>query len=82
MKKVITFTAKWCSSCRKLHKKLGDVSTNVPIEHLDYDKNTRLFGHYKVRDIPTMIMFQDEVEIKRLAGSGHTIEKINEWFNS
>lgn len=82
MKKVVKFGAEWCPSCVELEEKLKSVSTQVPIVSLDYDEHTKVFGQYNIREIPTMLMFEDNVEIKKMTGSNHTQEQLTDWFNT
>ena len=78
--KVLRFTASWCQPCKMLAKTLEDVETNVPIEVIDIDENSDLAKDYGIRGVPTMVMLDGDIEVKRL--SGVSMKKdLETWFN-
>ena len=82
MKKMLTFTARWCSMCNKFHEKLKQVKTDVVIENVDYDDETKKCGKHKIKMLPTMIMFENDIEIKRVVPTNYTLEQLSEWINT
>lgn len=44
--KVLRFTAVWCEPCKMLAKNLDNVTTQVPIQVLDIDKEEDLARHF------------------------------------
>jgi thioredoxin 1 len=80
MIKVLKFYADWCGPCKMLSKTLEDVQTNVMIEEIDIDENMNLAKEYGIRGVPTMVMLDDNVEVKRITGAT-TKEKLEEWLN-
>lgn len=81
MKKVLRFTAEWCPACQSLSEVLSDYSTSLPIETYDYDKTPDLFVEHKIAEIPTMLMIEDDVVVKKTTGT-KTKEELDEWFNT
>lgn len=81
MKKVLRFTASWCQPCKMLARTLEDIKTNIPIEVIDIDKNSDLAIDYGIRSVPTIVMLDENIEVKRLVGmqSQNDLEK---WFNA
>ena len=66
--KVLRFTASWCQPCKMLEKTLEDVETQIPIEVIDIDENQGLAMDYGIRGVPTLIMLDGNVEVKRVSG--------------
>jgi thioredoxin 1 len=51
-----------------LAKTLEDVETQIPIEVIDIDENQELAMDYGIRGVPTLIMIDGDVEVKRFSG--------------
>ena len=66
--KVLRFTASWCQPCKMLAKTLEDVDTRIPIEVIDIDENRELATNYGIRGVPTLVMIDGDVEVKRVSG--------------
>jgi len=81
MRKVIKFGAEWCSSCKILSKTLEDIKTDVTFEEINIDEKPEITRQYDVRGVPTMIMIEDEVVLKRMSGS-RTKQELEKWLNS
>ena len=80
MKRVIRFTASWCGPCKMLAKNLESVNTNVPIEVIDIDKNTDAAIEFGVRGVPTLVMLNENTEVKRLVGM-QPVKQLEDWLN-
>jgi len=66
--KVLRFTASWCQPCKMLAKTLEDVETQIPIEVIDIDENQELAMNYGIRGVPTLVMLDGDIEVKRVSG--------------
>jgi thioredoxin 1 len=51
-----------------LAKTLEDVETQIPIEVIDIDENQQLAVDYGIRGVPTLVMLDGDVEVKRVSG--------------
>ena len=82
MKKVLRFTASWCGPCKALAPLVEDVKRDVLVEVVDIDEesNVKLATQFGVRVVPTLVMLNDEVEVKRLVGMTKK-DKLEEWFH-
>jgi thioredoxin 1 len=80
MKKVLRFTASWCQPCKGLAMNLASVETEVPIEIIDIDYDPDTTTKYMVRGVPTLVMLEDDKEIRRFSGMKSTKE-LQEWIN-
>jgi thioredoxin-like negative regulator of GroEL len=51
-----------------LAKTLEGIPTDYPIETIDIDENQELSIQYGVRGVPTLVMLENDVEVKRIVG--------------
>lgn len=69
---LVDFWAEWCQPCRVIAPTLDELAAendNLAIAKLNIDENPQAPGRYDVMSIPTMIVFQDGVEKKRIVGA-------------
>jgi thioredoxin 1 len=69
MKQLLKFSATWCGPCKSLannfkHVNLGDVE----LVNIDIEEESAKTISYGVRGVPTMVLLEDGVEIKRKTG--------------
>ena len=80
MKKVLRFTASWCGPCKSLAKTLENIETNIPIEVVDIDVFPDIATEYGIRSVPTLVMVEDNIEVKRMSGV-KAENLMREWIN-
>ena len=78
--KILRFTASWCKPCAVLAKNLEEANLNIPIEVVDIDVYSDLPIDYNVRGVPTLILIENDKEIKRITGS-RSVGELREWIN-
>ncbi len=78
MKRILRFTASWCGPCKSLAMNLESAGLDLPIEVVDIDVHDNLAREYGIRSVPTLVMLDENIEIKRLIGS-KTINELQEW---
>jgi thioredoxin 1 len=81
MRKVIKFSASWCGPCKMLTKTLQNIITEVEIEEIDVDQSRELAQQYRVRGVPTLVMVEDDTELKRIVGV-KSKEELENWINN
>jgi thioredoxin 1 len=69
---LVDFWAEWCGPCKMMAPVLNDLSENLEsnksIGKLDVQEFQSVASTYKVRGIPTMILFKDGKEVNRFVG--------------
>ena len=70
---LVDFWAEWCGPCRMVAPVLDEIGREFPdqitIAKLNVDENPSIAATYDVMSIPTMIVFQQGVEKKRIVGA-------------
>ena len=78
MKRILRFTASWCGPCQGLAMNLEASGLDLPIEVIDIDTHSDVAQEYGVRSVPTLVMLDENTEVKRLIGS-RTVNQLQEW---
>ncbi len=68
---LVDFWAPWCGPCKVAAPILNDLAESeerITVAKVNVDKQQQLAQKYKVRNIPTLIMFRDGMEVRRYVG--------------
>lgn len=69
---LVDFFAPWCGPCQMLLPTLKQVKDQlgerITIIKIDVDKNPEIAESYRVRGVPTMMLFQNGVQLWRQSG--------------
>lgn len=70
---LVDFWAEWCGPCKMMTQPLEEIAEanadSFAVAKLNVDDNQQTAMNYSVMSIPTMIVFADGVEKKRLVGA-------------
>jgi thioredoxin 1 len=79
--KVLRFTSEWCGPCKIFEKTLEDVDTQIPIEIIDINDNRDLAAEYGIGSVPTLVMLDGDIEVKRFSGM-KSKDELSEWLGA
>ncbi|HCT31458.1 MAG TPA: thioredoxin [Bacteroidales bacterium] len=69
---LVDFWAEWCAPCRMMAPVLNDIASelsgNSKVGKVNIEQYQSLAQLYKVRNIPTLILFKNGKEINRFVG--------------
>jgi thioredoxin 1 len=69
---LVDFWAEWCMPCKMmvpvLNSTADELNGNAFIGKINIEQHSAMASKYKVRSIPTMILFKNGKEIKRFVG--------------
>ena len=68
MKKILYFTGTWCQPCQVLGPIMESLSGQINYQKIDVDNNQDLSIKYGVRNVPTLVLVENEEAVGRLVG--------------
>ena len=68
MKQLFYFSAEWCVPCQTLGPIMDQISTQITVQKFNIDYEADLITKYGVRNIPTVVLVENEQEVRRFTG--------------
>jgi thioredoxin 1 len=82
MKTLFYFSAPWCGPCQTLGPVMDQVARQgIPVEKINVDYETDRTVSANVTSVPTVVLAQNGVEIKRFVGA-KTLQQVLDFYNS
>jgi len=78
---IIYFSATWCEPCKTLGPIMQRVGLRYNVTKIDIDHNNDLISRFGIRSIPTVLLLENNQEIRRFTGVRSENEIIN-WINN
>ena len=74
--KVLKFFANWCNPCKKLSFNIHCIKSEItyPVEEINVETNRELAARYNISALPTMILIDDDKEVRRITGLPPNLE--------
>ena len=71
MSHVLYFTAEWCNPCQRTRPVAEELKRDGLIDFIfvDADTETELLEQFGIKSVPTYILIEDGIEIKRISGA-------------
>ena len=81
MKQVLYFGAEWCAPCQAIKPYIKQLQGQMSVAMIDADSNSDLIAKWQVRNIPTIVVTNNGVEVNRLVGNSITKNAIINLYN-
>ena len=68
---IVDFWADWCGPCKKIAPILDEISQEYGIEigKVHVDQEIDLASKYEISSIPTLVVFENGIPVKKLVGA-------------
>jgi|TARA_A200000159_G_scaffold163458_1_gene189753 thioredoxin 1 len=78
MKEYLYFSAPWCGPCKMLSPVMEQVGNTIPVNKINVDEQPDFAQKYGIRSVPTVVLLEGGVEVKRHIG----VKPVNEYLSA
>lgn len=68
MKQLFYLSAPWCQPCKSFSPVMDQVSRVIPVRKINIDYEPDVVGRFGVSSVPTVILVENEREVRRFVG--------------
>lgn len=73
---ILKFSTPWCGGCRIIAPYFKEFSLEYNIQEINAEEDKEMVEKFKVKNLPTVIIMKDGVEVDRLVGRNSKTEYI------
>ena len=77
MKEYLYFSSPWCGPCKMLSPVMEQVGNTIPVNKINVDEQSDLAQRYGIRSVPTVVLLENQIEVKRIIG----VKPMNEYLS-
>ena len=77
MKQLFYLSAPWCQPCKTFSPVMEQVSKNISVRKINIDYEPDVVNRFGVSSVPTVILVENEREVRRFTG----VKSYNEVMN-
>lgn len=69
---IVKFHAEWCQPCKVVSNTLKNVleaKPEIKLIEIDVDKEPELTQEYNIKNIPTLLIYRDNILVNKLTGT-------------
>jgi|TARA_B100000900_G_scaffold358564_1_gene329527 thioredoxin 1 len=77
MREYLYFSAAWCQPCKTLSPVMEQVGNTIPVKKINVDEQSDLAQRYGIRSVPTVVLLENQIEVKRIIG----VKPMNEYLS-
>ena len=82
MKQLFYFSAAWCGPCQALSPIMDQVaSQGIPVDKINVDYESDRTVAANITSVPTVVLAQNGVEIKRFTGA-KSLQQVLDFYNN
>lgn len=81
MKQVLYFTAEWCGPCKMIKPMVQGLQSQMSVTFIDADQSPETCKTWNVRNVPTLLVIKNSMEVGRLVGTSITRDAVINLYN-
>jgi thioredoxin 1 len=81
MKQVLYFSAEWCGPCKIIKPQIQQLQSQMSITFVDADASPDTCSTWNVRNVPTLLIIKNGIELGRLVGNAITKDAVINLYN-
>lgn len=81
MKQVLYFTAEWCGPCKMIKPIVQGLQSQMSVTFIDADQSPETCKTWNVRNVPTLLVIKNSMEVGRLVGTSITRDAVINLYN-